>query len=489
MSEQGDQREARLAKLKAMQEQGQDPFAETKYERTHLAETLQEHFEELEGESVTVAGRLMAIREHGKSAFADLADGSGRVQLFARLNELGEEPFAQFRDLDLGDIVGARGSLMKTRSGEVSVLLEEFTLLAKSLRPLPEKFHGLTDVETRYRQRYLDLIVNEEVREVFEKRARMIARLRRSLDERGFVEFSTPSLQPIYGGANARPFTTHHNALDMRLYMRIAPELYLKRLLVGGFEKVYEIGPMFRNEGVDARHNPEFTMLEAYQAYADHEDMMALFEGLVAELAEEVCGGKTFTYRGNEIDVAPPWRRLPLLDAVEEATGVDFKELASDEEARAACAELELGDTEADTWGALLDKAFDRYVQPELIQPTFVVDYPVAISPLAKSKPDEPDTTFRFEPFIGGEELGNAFAELNDPLDQRRRFEQQAAAREAGDEEAHPLDEDFVTALEYGMPPAGGMGKGVDRLAMLLLDAANLREIIAFPLLRARGPG
>ncbi len=343
MSEQGDQRQARLAKLKAMQQEGRDPFAETKYERTHLAAELQEHFQELEGNNITVAGRLMAIRQHGKSAFADLADGSGRVQLFARLNELGEEVFARFLDLDLGDIVGARGSLMKTRSGEVSLLLEDFTLLAKSLRPLPEKFHGLKDVETRYRQRYLDLIVNEEVREVFEKRARMIARLRRSLEERGFVEFSTPILQPIYGGANARPFTTHHNALDMRLYMRIAPELYLKRLLVGGFEKVYEIGPMFRNEGVDARHNPEFTMLEAYQAYADLEDMMDLFEGLVVELAEEVCEGTTFTYRGNEIDVAPPWRRLPLLAAVEEATGVDFRELSGDEEARAACAELDLG--------------------------------------------------------------------------------------------------------------------------------------------------
>lgn len=486
MSKHDDQRAARLAQLRVLQEQGRDPFAQTTYERTHLAAELQASFEALEGDTVAVAGRLLALREHGKSAFADLADASGRVQLFARLDALGEQAFADFRELDLGDIVGARGTLMKTRSGEVTVQLDEFTLLAKSLRPLPEKFHGLRDVEIRYRQRYLDMIVNEEVREILEKRARMLRRLRESLHERGFVEFQTPVLQPIYGGAAALPFTTHHNALDMQLYMRIAPELYLKRLLVGGFERVYEIGPMFRNEGVDARHNPEFTMLEAYQAYANHEDMMALIEGLVVETTEEVCGGTVFTYRGNDIDVAPPWRRLPLLEAVREATGVNFRELASDEDARAACADLDLGDTETDNWGALLDKAFDRYVQPELIQPTFVVDYPASISPLAKAKPDEPETTYRFEPFIGAEELGNAFAELNDPLDQRRRFEQQAAARAAGDEEAHPLDEDFINALEYGMPPAGGMGLGVDRLAMLLLDAHNMREVIAFPLLRPR---
>ncbi|MCD6361958.1 MAG: lysine--tRNA ligase [Armatimonadetes bacterium] len=486
MTEASDQMQARLNKLRALQDAGRDPFAHTTYPRTHSAAELTGDFEKLEGREVAVAGRLMALRAHGKSIFADLRDASGNVQLFVRLNNLGEEGFAQFKELDLGDIIGASGTLMKTRTGEVSVEVTGFTLLAKSLRPLPEKFHGLKDPELRYRQRYLDFMVNDEAREKMLGRARLIARLRRGLNERGFIEFQTPILQPIYGGAHARPFTTHHNALDMQLYMRIAPELYLKRLLVGGFERVYEIGPMFRNEGVDTRHNPEFTMVEMYQAYADWEDMMALAEGLVAELVEELCGGTTFTYCGHEIDVTPPWRRLPLVEAVAEATGVDFTTLDGDEAAHAACAKLDLGDTDKDSWGGLLDKCFDRYVQPELIQPTFVTEHPVAVSPLAKEHADKPGSTYRFEIFIGGEEAGNAFSELNDPLDQRRRFEQQVAARKAGDAEAHPLDEDFLTALEYAMPPAGGMGMGVDRLAMLLLDTPNLREVIAFPLLRTR---
>ncbi len=486
MSEPTNQRDVRLGKLQAMRERGDDPFARTGYERTHAAAELQECFDDLQGQTVAVAGRLTAVREHGKSAFADLADESGGVQLFMRQNTLGEERFAHFLDLDIGDIVGVRGTLMKTRSGEASVEATEFTLLAKALRPLPEKFHGLRDPEIRYRQRYLDLIVNRHAHEILAKRSRMIARLRRALAERGFMEFQTPILQPIYGGAHAVPFTTHHNALDMTLYLRIAPELYLKRLLVGGFEKVYEIGPCFRNEGVDARHNPEFTLLEAYQAYGDWQDMMALMEGLVGELAAEVCGGAGFTYRGHEIDVTPPFERIKLLDAVRDATGVDFAALDTDEEAREACAGLDLADAEADNWGALLDKCFDRYVQPELIQPTFVIEYPTRVSPLAKHMPDRPELAYRFELFIGTEEMGNAFSELNDPIDQRRRFEQQAAAREAGDDEAHPLDEDFVTALEHGMPPAGGMGMGVDRLAMVLLDAPNMREVLAFPLLKTR---
>ncbi len=486
MTEPTDHRDVRLAKLRAIQEREGDPFARTGYERTHDAAELHERFDELEGETVAVAGRLRALREHGRSAFGDLADASGSVQLFMRQNTLGEERLAEFVQLDIGDILGARGTLMKTRTGEVSVEASEFTLLAKALRPLPEKFHGLRDPELRYRQRYLDLIVTPDSREILATRSRMVARLRRALGERGFLEFQTPILQPIYGGANARPFTTHHNALDMTLYMRIAPELYLKRLLIGGFERVYEIGPCFRNEGVDARHNPEFTMLEAYQAYADWEDMMALMEGLVVEAAEAVCGGTSFTHRESEIDVTPPFERVRLLDAVRDATGVDFTAFESDEDAREACAELDLGNTGADTWGALLDKCFDRYVQPDLIQPTFVTEYPTRTSPLAKAMPERPEMTYRFELFIGAEECGNAFSELNDPLDQRRRFEEQAAAREAGDEEAHPLDEDFITALEHGMPPAGGMGMGVDRLAMLLMDLPNLREVIAFPLLRRR---
>jgi lysyl-tRNA synthetase class 2 len=486
MSEQQDQHQARLAKLQALQQQGNDPFAQTSYDRTHSAGQLTADFEALEGQTVAVAGRLMALRGHGKASFADLRDETGHVQLFVRLNNLGDESFAAFGDLDIGDIVGVRGTLMKTRSEEVSVEVGEFTLLAKSLRPLPEKFHGLKDPDLRYRQRYVDFMVNEDAREKIVRGARMIARLRQGMDERGFIEFQTPILQPMYGGANARPFTTHHNALDMNLYLRIAPELYLKRLLVGGFEKVYEIGPMFRNEGVDTRHNPEFTMIEMYQAYADWEDMMALAEGLVAELAEEVCGGTTFTYCGNEIDVSGPWRRLPLTDAVAEITDVDFLSLESDEEAREACEKLELGDTAKDSWGGLLEKCFDRFVQPTLIQPTFVTEHPTVVSPLAKQHAERPGRTYRFEIFIGGEETGNAFSELNDPVDQRARFEGQLAAREAGDDEAHPLDEDFLTALEYGMPPAGGMGMGVGRLAMLLMDTPNLREFIAFPLLRTR---
>ncbi len=486
MSEQIDQREVRLQKLAALRERGEDPFARTGYDRTHSAAELVENFDELEGQEVAVAGRLIALREHGKSAFADLQDASGTIQLFMRQNNLGEDGLAQFVDLDIGDIIGVRGALMKTRSGEVSVEGAEFTLLAKSLRPLPEKFHGLRDPELRYRQRYLDLIVNEESRELLRKRSRMVARLRQVMDERGFMEFQTPILQPIYGGANARPFTTHHNALDMTLYMRIAPELYLKRLLVGGFEKIYEIGPMFRNEGVDARHNPEFTMIEAYQAYGDWEDMMELMEAIVVALADEVCGGTTFTYRDHQIDVSPPFDRVKLLESVAEATGVDFSRLQTDEEAREACSELDLGNTEADSWGSLLEKCFDRYVQPDLVQPTFVTEYPTRISPLAKAMPDRPELTYRFELFMGTEEVGNAFTELNDPIDQKARFEAQAAARAAGDEEAHPVDEDFVTALEHGMPPAGGMGMGIGRLAMLLMDAPNLREVIAFPLLRHR---
>ncbi len=484
MSDATDQRAVRIKKLQSLRDRDQDPFARTGYDRTHTAGELQDRFDELDGETVAIAGRLMALREHGKSAFGDLADASGSVQLFMRQNNLGEERMAEFIDLDLGDILGVTGTLMKTRSGEVSVEATEFTLLAKALRPLPEKFHGLRDPELRYRQRYLDLLVNSESRQMLEGRSRMVTRLRKAMDERCFLEAQTPILQPIYGGANARPFTTHHNALDMQLYMRIAPELYLKRLLVGGFEKVYEIGPCFRNEGVDARHNPEFIMIEAYQAYGDWEDMMELMEGLVTELADEVCGGPTFTYRGDEIDVTPPFARVKLLAAVREATGVDFAALEGDEEAREACSDLDIGDTEAETWGALLEKCFDTYVQPELIQPTFVTEYPTRISPLAKAMPERPETTFRFELFIGAEECGNAFSELNDPLDQRRRFEEQTAAREAGDAEAHPLDEDFVTALEHGMPPAGGMGMGIGRLAMLLLDASNLREVIAFPLMK-----
>ncbi len=483
-----DQSEIRREKLRRLQTKGEDPFAHHKYARTHLAVEVENQFEQFEGQQVSVCGRLMAYRGHGKSAFADLHDPSGRIQLFAKLDVLGEGRFEAFEDLDLGDILGVTGTVFRTRSGEVTVQVQDFTLLAKALRPLPEKWHGLQDQELRYRQRYLDLIMNREVREVFRSRSRMIAAAREMLTERGFLEVETPVLQPIYGGAAARPFTTHHNALDTQLYMRIAPELYLKRLIVGGLERVFEIGRMFRNEGIDTRHNPEFTMLEAYQAYADVEDMMALTEALVCTMVQAVHGKLQCSYQGNEIDFTPPWRRAPLLQLVNKATGIELDQLQDDEHARKAVASagLELGDLTGMSLYHILDKTFDRYVQPELIQPTLVTDYPVEMSPLAKRKPGEPHLTARFEPFIGGEELGNAFSELNDPLDQRARLEAQAEARLAGDEEAHPLDEDFLQALEYGMPPTGGMGLGIDRLVMIVTDNPNLREVVLFPLLRPR---
>jgi lysyl-tRNA synthetase class 2 len=394
------------------------------------------------------------------------------------------ERFAEFLDLDLGDIVGCEGELFRTRRGEASLKVESFVLLAKALRPLPEKWHGLQDTETRYRQRYVDLMVNEEVRALFQKRSRAVSALRRHLDGLDFLEVETPIMQALYGGAAAKPFITHHNALDMDLFLRIAPELYLKRLLVGGLERVYEIGRMFRNEGVDTRHNPEFTMVEAYQAYTDVEGMMRLTESMAGTLAEAANGSLQCTYREMAINLAPPWQRISLLDSVREATGVDFSCLATDAEARAACKGLDLLDVADATLAGLLDKAFERYVQPGLVQPTFVVDYPVIISPLAKRKAPGSELTARFEAFVGTEEVANAFSELNDPVDQRRRFEAQVAMRAAGDDEAHPMDEDYLRAMEYGLPPAGGMGMGIDRMMMILCDKASLREVILFPHMR-----
>jgi len=486
MSETYDEYQRRLEKLQELRHKGQDPFAHHSFERTHSSRQLQEKFAELEGQAVSVAGRLIAMRSHGKSTFADLQDASGTVQIHARVDVLGEERYEACCGLDLGDIVGVSGELFGTRTGEVTIRCAEFVLLAKALRPLPEKFHGLQDPELRYRQRYLDLLANDEVSQIFAARSRIIKAARDYLTEHDFLEVETPVLQPIYGGAAARPFTTHHNTLDMQLYMRIAPELYLKRLIIGGCERVFEIGRVFRNEGIDTRHNPEFTILEAYQAYADYEDMMALTENLVAAMCQAVHGGLTFTYQDNEIDLSPPWRRMPLLDAINAHSGVELTDLADTESARQQAIEagLEPERLAGQPLGYIIEKLCDRFVQPNLIQPTFITDYPVSISPLAKRKTDEPQLTARFEPFIGGEEVGNAFSELNDPLDQRQRFEDQAAARAAGDEEAHPLDEEFVQALEYGMPPTGGLGLGIDRLVMVLTDQPNLREVILFPLLR-----
>jgi lysyl-tRNA synthetase class 2 len=429
----------------------------------------------------------MSIRVMGRSTFAHIEDGSGRIQIYLRQNVLGEEEYEFFKgDFDIGDFIGVEGHLFRTRSGEVTVEAQRFYMLAKSLKPLPEKWHGLRDVETRYRQRYVDLIVNQDVRRVFTTRARIISAMRRFFDEHGFLEVETPILQPIYGGAMARPFTTYHNQLHRNLYLRIAVELYLKRLIVGGYERVYEIGKNFRNEGVDQEHNPEFTMMEFYMAYADYNDVMDLTEEMVAYVAREVLGTLQITYDGNEIDLTPPWPRIPLRQAIEEKTGIDYKRYPEAEGLYHAIREMG-GDLEPKaTWGKLVDSLLKNYVRPTLIQPTFLIDYPIEISPLAKKKSDDPSTTERFQAYIGGMEVCNAYTELNDPLDQRGRFLAQVRAFEAGDEEAHQMDEDFVRALSYGMPPTGGWGMGVDRLVMLFTGQPSIRDVILFPQLRAK---
>ena len=484
-------REERLRKLSDLRAQGLDPYRHTRYERTHLARELQEGFASLKAgeeasERVRVAGRITARRVMGGASFYDLRDGSGRIQLYAAKDQLGEERYELFvEELDIGDFVGVEGHVFRTKRGELSVRVEEYEVLAKALRPLPEKWHGLRDVEIRYRQRYLDLLVNERSRQVFEARTQIIRTMRKFLDERGFIEVETPILQPVYGGTAARPFTTYHNELEQKLYLRIAPELYLKRLIIGGFERVYEIGKNFRNEGIDTQHNPEFTMMECYQAYADYRDMMALTEQMIYAIAEEL-GRVKLEYQGHKIDLTPPWRRLTLREALLEKTGIDIEEHSTLESLREAIRAKGLRVDEKPTWGKLVDELVSEYVEPELIQPTFLMDYPREISPLAKAKPDAPHLVERFEPFIAGLELGNAFSELNDPLDQRERFLQQEEQRRLGDEEAHPLDEDFLLALEYGMPPTGGLGIGVDRLVMLFTDSPSIRDVILFPALRPK---
>jgi len=477
----------RRLKLERLRQAGRDPFSITRFERTHLAQEVSAAYCEIEGARVRIAGRLMSLRMHGKAAFGDLADISGTIQVYFKLDTLGAEQYRLLDDVDVGDYLGVEGAVFTTRTGEITVAAERLEVLAKSLRPLPAKWHGLRDIETRYRQRYVDLIVNPGARRVFVVRSQVIREIRHFLDFRGFLEVETPMMQPIPGGAAARPFITHHHALDMDLYLRIAPELYLKRLIVGGFEKVYEINRNFRNEGVSSKHNPEFTMLEAYQAYADYHDMMQLVEQLIEHIAGEVLGGMSLTYQGNQINLSPPWRRISLLDAIGEYAGVEPQRLMETESAREACRELGLPAGEELRLSTLINNIFEARVEPHLVQPTFVIDYPTAISPLAKRKPGNPELVERFEPFIGGQELGNAFTELNDPLDQRRRFEEQARARAAGDEEAHPMDEDYLRALEYGMPPTGGMGLGIDRLVMLLTDSASIREVILFPHMRPEG--
>lgn len=477
--------QVRKEKLDNLIAEGKNPFEITKFNRTHTSADIEKHYDELEGKDVTIAGRIMSKRIMGKASFCHIQDATGQIQSYVSINDLGEESYKQFKEDDIGDIVGITGFVFKTKTGEISIHAKELTLLTKSLRPLPEKFHGLKDTDLRYRQRYVDLIVNPEVKETFEKRTKIIKEMRRILDEKGYMEVETPILQTIAGGASAKPFITHHNSLDIDMYLRVAPELYLKRLIVGGFDKVYEIGRNFRNEGMDIKHNPEFTNMELYAAYENMEDMMAITEELISTIAENVLGTTKITYQGVDIDLTPPWRRVTMIDIVKEKTGVDFNEIETDEQAQEAArkAGIEI-DPIKPTRGDILAQFFDEKVEETLIQPTIVYNYPIENSPLAKKVPEDPRMTQRFELFIGGREYANAFSELNDPIDQYERFLAQVKAREAGDEEANMMDTDFVNALEYGLPPTGGLGIGLDRLIMLLTDEASIRDILLFPTMK-----
>ena len=479
-----EQMVVRREKLEALRSEGLDPFVQTKFDVTHDSAAIKENFDALEGQTVRVAGRLMSKRGMGKASFCDLQDNTGRIQLFAKIDELGEEAFNRFKKYDIGDIVGVVGEPFRTKTGEMSVRAKEITLLSKSLIPLPEKFHGLTDLETRYRQRYVDLIVNPEVKDTFVKRSRILQELRRFLDSKGFLEVDTPILTPFEIGASARPFYTHHNTLDIDMVLRIETELYLKRLIVGGMDRVYEVGRIFRNEGMDATHNPEFTSIELYQAYTDFRGMMDLVEEMMKTVTRNVCGTLQITYQGKDIDLGH-WERMTMVEAVKKYSGVDFSAIASDEEAIAIAKEKNVELPEIPTKGAILAEFFDAFVEENLIQPTFIYDYPVEISPLAKRKPNDPAFTERFEYFINATEFGNAFSELNDPIDQRERFEKQVAARRALDPNTGAqVDYDYVTALEYGLPPTGGLGFGVDRLVMLLTDSATIRDVLLFPTMK-----
>ena len=475
----------RRDKLKELQDAGMDPFQQTKYSVTAHSQEIKDNFETMEGQTVSVAGRLMSKRGMGKAVFCDLQDVQGRIQLYVRIDELGEEPFARFKKVDIGDIVGVEGEAFRTKRGEISVKASTVTLLSKSLRPLPEKFHGLTDKETRYRQRYVDLIVNPEVRQAFVVRSRFIKHVREFLDNRGYMEVETPVLNTISGGATARPFITHHNTLDIDMYMRIATELPLKRLIVGGMDRVYELGRIFRNEGMDPKHNPEFTTVELYQAFADFNDMMDLFEELLSSAAQKILGTYEVEWQGEKIDLTPGWPRLPMHEAVKQYTGLDFMAITSDEEAVAAAKSIgvELPETADKTWGNALYEVFDQRVEEKLIQPTFITMHPVDVSPLAKRSPKDPRLTERFELFICHSEMGNAFSELNDPIDQRQRFQKQVELRDKGDDEAGMMDEDFLNALEYGMPPTGGLGIGIDRCVMMLTNSDTIRDVI-FPTMK-----
>lgn len=478
--------QVRRNKLYELQKAGNDPFHMVKYDVTHRTNQILSDFEGYESKDVSLAGRLMSKRGMGKSSFCDLQDRDGRIQLYVRINDIGEDQYESFKKLDIGDIVGVTGKVFKTRMGEISIHVDSYTLLSKSLRPMPEKFHGLKDPDARYRQRYVDLIVNPDVKATFIIRSRIIAAIRRFLDKRDFLEVDTPILNTIPGGATARPFITHHNTLDLDMYLRIAPELYLKRLIVGGLERVYELGRMFRNEGMSIKHNPEFSMMEVYQAYTDYHGMMELAESLISTVAQEVLGTMKIEYQGQEIDLAPPWSRLTMTEAVLKYSGVNFDEIKTDEEARNAVKTKGMNVEGNPVKGELLSLMFEEYAESNLIQPTFIIDYPVEVSPLTKRKPDKPELTERFELFITGREFGNAYSELNDPIDQKERFLDQVKKREAGDEEANMMDEDYLLALEHGLPPTGGMGIGIDRLIMLLTDSFSIKDVLLFPTMRPR---
>ena len=474
----------RREKLAELQAAGKDPFQQVRFERDHYTTDIHEHFDELEGKTVRLAGRMMSKRIMGKASFSDMRDRYGRLQLYIKRDNVGEDVYKGYKKFDIGDIIGIEGEVFRTQKGEISVSVTELTLLSKNLAPLPEKWHGLKDTDMRYRQRYVDLIVNPEVRDTFEKRSAIVREIRNFMDSRGFMEVETPCLNTIPGGAAARPFITHHNALDIDMYLRIATELHLKRLIVGGLERVYEIGRIFRNEGMDTRHNPEFTTIELYQAYTDYHGMMDITEDMVIHVCEKVLGSTKVMYQGVEIDFSKGWKRMTMAEAVKEYAGIDFMALSPEEALEAVKAkglEIEKG---KESWGDLMALCYDEYVEENLMQPTFITDYPVEISPLAKRKPSDPRLTERFECFVYGRELCNAFSELNDPIDQKGRFERQVALRAAGDEEAGMMDEDFINALEYGMPPTGGMGMGIDRLVMFLTDAASIRDVLLFPTMK-----
>ncbi|NLK29206.1 MAG: lysine--tRNA ligase [Clostridiales bacterium] len=475
----------RRTKLADLQENGKDPFQVMKYEVSHHTDEIINGFEELEGKVVSLAGRIMTKRVMGKASFCHIRDLKGDIQAYVKRDEIGDESYADFKKYDMGDIVGIEGEVFKTKTGEISVKANKVTLLCKSLQILPEKFHGLKDTDTRYRQRYVDLIVNPEVRDTFIKRSLIIREIRNYLDAKNFIEVETPVLVPNAGGAAARPFDTHHNALDQDIHLRISLELYLKRLIVGGLERVYEIGRVFRNEGLSVRHNPEFTLLELYQAYTDYYGMMDLVEDLFRHVANKVLGTTTVTYEGVEIDLSKPFTRMTMVDAVKKYANVDFDQVPDEAAAKALADEHKIEYEERHKKGDILNLFFETYVEEHLIQPTFIMDHPIEISPLAKKKPENPDYTERFELFITKREMANAFSELNDPLDQRKRFEAQEALRAAGDDEANQMDEDFLNALEYGMPPTGGIGIGIDRLVMLLTDSSAIRDVLLFPTMKS----